>query len=140
MGRIAYSHNLAWKEQSNMATRQEQLLTILDHLSSNGGSDITGAVVVSMDGIVLASRVSNDVNTDRVGAVAATMVGVTRRVSNEIKIGSMEEAIIKADNGLFMVLPAGEQSLLAVNLRQGANLGMVRIEAREAAAAVGRTL
>jgi uncharacterized protein len=123
-----------------MATRQEQLLTILDHLSSNGGSDITGAVVVSMDGIVLASRVSTDINTDRVGAVAATMVGVTRRVSNELKIGSMEEAIIKADSGLFMVLPAGEQSLLAVHLRQGANLGMVRIESRDAAALIGRTL
>jgi predicted regulator of Ras-like GTPase activity (Roadblock/LC7/MglB family) len=123
-----------------MATRQEQLLTILDHLSSNGGSDITGAVVVSMDGIVLASRVSTDINTDRVGAVAATMVGVTRRVSNELKIGGMEEAIIKADSGLFMVLPAGEQSLLAVHLRQGANLGMVRIESRDAAALIARTL
>ena len=60
IGSIAYLRNLAWKGQLNMATRQEQLLTILDHLSSNGGSDITGAVVVSMDGIVLASRVSND--------------------------------------------------------------------------------
>jgi predicted regulator of Ras-like GTPase activity (Roadblock/LC7/MglB family) len=93
-----------------------------------------------MDGIVLASRMSSDVNADRVGAVAATMVGVTRRVANELKIGVTEEAILKADNGLFMVLPAGDQSLLAVNVRQGANLGMVRIEAREAAISIGRVL
>jgi predicted regulator of Ras-like GTPase activity (Roadblock/LC7/MglB family) len=123
-----------------MATRQEQVLAILDRLSTNGGTDITGAVAVSMDGIVLASRMANEVNADRVGAVAATMVGVTRRVSGELKIGFPEEAIIKADNGLFMVLPAGDQSLLAVNLRHGANLGMVRIEAREAAAAIGKAL
>jgi predicted regulator of Ras-like GTPase activity (Roadblock/LC7/MglB family) len=123
-----------------MATRQEQVLSILDRLSSNSGSDVTGAVAVSMDGIVLASRMANEVNADRVGAVAATMVGVTRRVSGELKIGLAEEAIIKADNGMFMVLPAGDQSLLAVNLRQGANLGMVRIEAREAAVAIGRAL
>jgi len=123
-----------------MASRQDQVLAILDQLSINAGNDVTGAVAVSMDGIVLASRMSNDVNADRVGAVAATMVGVTRRVSGELKIGATEEAIIKANNGLFMVLPAGEQGLLAVNLRQGANLGMVRIEAREAAAAISQAL
>lgn len=123
-----------------MATRQEQIISILERLASNSGSDVSGAVAVSMDGIVLASRMASDVNADRVGAVAATMVGVTRRVSGELKIGTAEEAIIKADNGLFMVLPAGSQSLLAVNLRHGANLGMVRIEARDAASAIGNVL
>jgi predicted regulator of Ras-like GTPase activity (Roadblock/LC7/MglB family) len=82
---------------------------------------------------------SSDINADRIGAVAATMVGVTRRVSGELKIGATEEMIIKANNGLFLVLPASDQSLLAVSLKQGANLGMVRIEARDAAAGVGKS-
>jgi uncharacterized protein len=123
-----------------MATRQEQLITVLERLAQNAGTDVTGAVVVSTDGIVLASKMASDVNADRVGAVAATMIGVTKRVSGELKIGTTEETIIKADNGLFMVLPAGEQSLLAINLRQGANLGMVRIEARDTASAIARIL
>jgi hypothetical protein len=93
-----------------------------------------------MDGIVLVSRMSAEVNADRVGAVAATMMGVTRRVSGELRIGVPEETIIKSDNGLFMVLPAGDQSLLAINLREGANLGMVRLEARSAAQEIGRLL
>jgi predicted regulator of Ras-like GTPase activity (Roadblock/LC7/MglB family) len=37
-----------------------------------------------------------------------------------------------------MVLPAGEQRLLAINLKQGSNLGMVRIEARDATAALAK--
>ncbi|GAB4204590.1 MAG: roadblock/LC7 domain-containing protein [Roseiflexaceae bacterium] len=115
-------------------------MAVLEHLSDNLGSDISGAVAVSSDGIVLASRMASDVNADRVGAVAATMIGVTKRVSGELKIGATEEAIIKSDNGMFMVLPAGSQSLLAINLRQGANLGMVRLEARDAASAIGRVL
>lgn len=123
-----------------MATRQEQILQILEQLANNSGSDVTGAVAVSTDGIVLASRMSTDINADRVGAVAATMIGVTKRVSGELKIGTTEETIIKASNGLFMVLPAGTQSLLAVNLREGANFGMVRIEARDAANAIGKIL
>lgn len=123
-----------------MATRQEQIAAILDRLADNAGNDVAGVAAVSMDGIVMVSRMSAEVNADRVGAVAATMMGVTRRVSGELKIGMPEETIIKSDNGLFMVLPAGDQSLLAVNLRQGANLGMVRLEAREAARSIHQVL
>lgn len=123
-----------------MSTRLEQIMAVLDRLSVNGGPDVTGVVAVNTDGIVLASRMSGDTNPDRVGAVAASMINVTRRVSGELKIGTAEEAIVKADNGMLVVLPAGEQSVLAVNLRQGANLGIALIEAREAAAAIGRAL
>lgn len=123
-----------------MATRQEQLIVILDQLIDSLSSDISGVVAVSTDGIVLASRMSNEVNADRVGAVAATMIGVSRRVSAELKIGTPEETIIRADNGMFLVLPAGGQSLLAINLRPSANLGMVRLEGRDAAVALARVL
>lgn len=123
-----------------MSSRQEQIMSVLDQLTNSLTGDISGVVAVSTDGIVLASRMSSDVNADRVGAVAATMIGVTKRVSGELKIGQTEEAIIKSDNGMFMVLPAGGQSLLAINLRPGANLGMVRLEARDAAGAIGRVL
>ncbi len=123
-----------------MASRQEQIAAVLERFSNNAGNDVGGVAAVGMDGIVLVSRMSADVNADRVGAVAATMMGVTRRVSGELRIGAPEETIIKAGNGLFMVLPAGEQSLLAVNLREGANLGLVRIEAREAARDIGHVV
>jgi len=67
-------------------------------------------------------------------------MGVTRRVGNELRIGFAEEIIIKANKGLFMVLPAGDQSLLAISLRQDANLGLVRLEARDAARSIGQVL
>lgn len=123
-----------------MATRQEQIAEVLERLRNNAGSEVAGVAAVGMDGIVLVSRMSADVNADRVGAVAATMMGVTRRVSGELKIGLPKETIIDADNGLFMVLPAGDQSLLAINLRQGANLGLVRLEARDAAQEISKVL
>lgn len=123
-----------------MPSRQEQIAAILERFTNNAGNDVSGVAAVSMDGIVLVSRMSADVNADRVGAVAATMMGVTRRVSGELKLGMPEETIIKSGNGLFMVLPAGDQGLLAVNLRQGANLGMVRLEAREAALSISQVI
>lgn len=123
-----------------MASRQEQISAVLERFSNNTGSDVSGVAAVGMDGIVLVSRMSAEVNADRVGAVAATMMGVTKRVSNELRIGGPSETIINAENGVFLVLPAGDQSLLAINLREGANLGMVRIEAREASKEIGKLL
>ena len=123
-----------------MATRQEQINTILERLANNLGSDLVGAVAASSDGMVLAARLGTGVNADRIAAVAATIVGVTRRVSRDLAIGEPEETILRANNGLFLVLPANQQSLLAVNIREGSNLGMVRLEAREASAAIAKVL
>lgn len=123
-----------------MATRQELLNAVLQRLASNLGADLKGAVAVSTDGIVLASLLTSTANPDRVGAVAATIVGVARRVTTELAIGRPEENILKAADGLFLVMPAGDHSLLAVNIAQQANLGMVRIEAREAAAEIAKII
>lgn len=123
-----------------MASRQEQITAALDRLSNALGNDMSGTVAVSNDGIVLASRMAIDVNPDRVGAVAATISGVTRRVSSELRIGGIEETIIKSGNGLFLVVPAGNQALLAVSLRAGANLGLVRLELRDVAAMISQAL
>ena len=123
-----------------MTSRQDQISAVLERFTNNIGSDVAGIAAVSMDGIVLVSRMAPEVNADRVGAVAATITGVTRRVSTELRIGVPDETIIQAHNGLFMVLPVGEQSLLSINLRKGANLGLVRLEARETVDALTRIL
>lgn len=49
-----------------MATRQDQIISVLERLAQNVGGDIAGAVAVSSAGIALASRMSSDVNADRV--------------------------------------------------------------------------
>jgi hypothetical protein len=125
------------KEAPVMA-RHEQIDLILDRLFTNIGPDVIGAVAVGTDGIVIASRLTGDTNVDRVGAVAAALIGMTRRVSGELKIGWADELILKAYNGVFMVVPVDEQTLLAINLRQGSNIGLARLEARDAAESISR--
>lgn len=119
-----------------MASRSELLAGILDQLVSNNSIDVAGAAVISTDGMLLGSRMGPDVNADRVGAIAATMMGVTVRVVNDLKIGKAEETIIRADNGYLVVVPVTNQVVLAITLRPHANLGMIRLEAREAGQAI----
>jgi len=111
------------------ATRTEQLTQVLDALALNLGGDVNGSAVVSLDGIVLASRFSGAVNVDRLSAIAATTLGVSRRVAKDLSMGVTHETIVQCDNGLFIVIPVEDKCLLAVSLRKGGNLGMVRLEA-----------
>lgn len=123
-----------------MASRSETIEAALNQLVSNNSTDITGAAVISLDGMLLGARMAPDVNPDRVGAIAATMMGVTLRVVNDLKIGHAEEAIIKADNGYLLVMPINAQMVIATTMRANANLGMVRLETRDTSRSLGSVL
>jgi len=123
-----------------VAAGRERVDAVLDLLLETMDPDVVGAACVSLDGIVLTARFAAEVNVDRTGAVAATMLGVTRRVGIELRIGAAEEVILRGSNGLFMVMPTGDTHLLAVCMGQEANMGMVRFRAREAAEAITRAI
>jgi predicted regulator of Ras-like GTPase activity (Roadblock/LC7/MglB family) len=116
---------------SATASKTELLNQALDNLALNLAGDINGSAVVSLDGIVFASRFASAINIDRVSAIAATTLGVSRRVAKDLAMGETTETIVQCDGGLFIVLPVDNKCLLAVNLRKGGNLGMVRLEASD---------
>ncbi|NOK62837.1 MAG: dynein regulation protein LC7 [Chloroflexi bacterium AL-N1] len=119
---------------TQQVTRSEQLTTALDRLIASNPTDITGAAVITTDGILLSSRLGADItinNPDRVAAIAATMMGVTTRVVNELKIGQAEEAIVRAVGGYLLITPVMSQVCLAILLRRDANLGLARLDAND---------
>jgi uncharacterized protein len=117
-------------------SKTDMLNDVLDSMSRNMGGDVNGAAVVSTDGIVFASRMSSEVNVDRVSAIAATTLGISKRVARDLQLGDNGETIINCNNGFFLVIPVNERCLLAVNLRKGGNLGMIRLEASDAASKI----
>lgn len=123
-----------------MPARHEHITGLLDQFTVNAGGEVIGVAAVSMDGLVLAAHMAGEINQDRLGAVAATLRGVSRRVGESLRIGETEEIIMKAQDGLFIVFPVGAQNLLAIQMRQNGNLGLVRLEARETAQALSRLL
>jgi hypothetical protein len=125
---------------SSTLSKTDMLNDVLDNLARNMGGDVNGAAVVSTDGIVFASRMSNEVNVDRVSAIAATTLGISRRVARDLQLGENSETIINCANGFFLVIPVNERCLLAVNLRKGGNLGMIRLEANDAATKISSIL
>ncbi len=114
-------------------SKTDALNDLLSELTNSLGADVLGSAVVSTDGIVFASRFNSSVNVDRVSAIAATVLGVSRRVAKDLALGSSSETIIQCDGGYFIIYPVNDKCLLAINLRKGGNLGMVRLEAADTA-------
>ena len=123
-----------------IATKTEALNQVLDKLALSLAGDVNGSAVVSLDGIVFASRFMGAVNVDRLSAIAATTLGVSRRVAKDLTLGDTNETIVQCDGGLFVIIPVNEKSLLAINLRKGGNLGMVRLEASDAASLISEIM
>jgi uncharacterized protein len=118
---------------TSTSSKTDLLNDLLDSLAVSLSGDIVGSAVVSMDGIVFAARFPSSVNVDRVGAIAATTLGVSRRVAKDLTMGNATESIIQCENGYFLITPVNDKCLLAVNLRRGGNLGMTRLEANDCA-------
>ncbi len=125
---------------SATASKTDHLNDILDELATSLSGDVNGSAVVSMDGIVFAARFASNVNADRVGAIAATTLGVSRRVSKDLSLGNSVETIIQCEGGYFIVLPVNERCLLVVSLRKSGNLGMTRLEATDTASKVSQIM
>jgi hypothetical protein len=93
--------------------------------------DLNGVMVASKEGFPIAHDFAPD-EGDRLAAMAASALGLGRRITASAGLGEFEEAAAWGSDGCLLVLAAGEESVLALRVPAGANLGLVRIEARNA--------
>jgi uncharacterized protein len=66
--------------------------------------------------------------------VGAVGVGLGRRITHRISLGGVHETLVHGDEGYVMVYPVGESAVLVMCAPQTCNLGLMRLEAREACA------
>jgi predicted regulator of Ras-like GTPase activity (Roadblock/LC7/MglB family) len=122
-----------------MPTAFEQMQLALKTLVSNT-PDLEGAATVSLDGLVLASVLPAGTDEDRVSAMAAALLSLGERTSDELARGSLEQVYVKGSNGYIILMAAGREAVLEVIAGQGAKLGMVLLDMKRAAQEISRLL
>lgn len=122
-----------------MPTAFEQMQLALKTLVSNT-PDLEGAATVSLDGLVLASVLPAGTDEDRVSAMAAALLSLGERTSDELARGSLEQVYVKGSNGYIILMAAGPEAVLEVIAGQGAKLGMVLLDMKRAAQEISRLL
>ncbi len=111
---------------------------ILDGLLKVEG--VTAALVIGRDGFVIESATTHPIDTDAVGAIAASSLTASESMGEELKLGTLGSILIEYELGPVAVTPAGPDAVLAVVGNQSANLGRVRIEMRKIRQAVANQL
>ena len=118
--------------------KQEQLHEVLTSLSTEV-PDVRGALLASRDGLPIVSTL-NAAEAGRAAAMAATVLALSSRVIDTIGLGDFQETVVQGESGVFVVYHAGSLAVLAVLAQRTATLGLVHLEARRAAEAIGRLL
>ncbi len=98
--------------------RQEDLQKIVDNLRT-AIPDARGAIIAAM---------------------AATTLGLGKRIIDTLNAGAFSETSVSGSEGQIFVYAAGLKGVLAVICSNNANIGLINLEARDAAKAIGEIL
>ncbi|MBN1571717.1 MAG: roadblock/LC7 domain-containing protein [Deltaproteobacteria bacterium] len=114
-----------------MASRTESMTNILKDLEA-GTPDIEASAIVSVDGLIMASALPQDVEEDRVAAMSAAMLSLGERTAQELNRGKLDQVFIRGVNGYVLLMNAGEDAVLTTLVRKDAKLGIIFLDMKRA--------
>jgi len=120
-------------------SRTELMIQRLKELQANS-PDIEASAVVSVDGLIIASALPNDVEEDRVSAMSAAMLSLGERIASELRRGTLNQVYIKGDEGYVFLMSVGEDAVLTALARKDAKLGLVFLDMKRAAEDLAKLL
>jgi predicted regulator of Ras-like GTPase activity (Roadblock/LC7/MglB family) len=113
-------------------TRSEQMVNRLRSMQA-AAPDIEASAIVSVDGLIMASALPQEVEEDRVSAMSAAMLSLGERIASELGRGTLEQVYIKGEKGYVVLMSVGEEAVLTALAREHAKLGLILLDMRRAA-------
>lgn len=100
-------------------------------------SDIEGAAIVGVDGLVYAAHVpQHTLDETMVGASSAAILGLSKRSAAQLKRGKFKQVLIQGHEGNIIVADLKDDTLLLGLTSNAVNLGLVFAEMRDIAGAL----
>ncbi|MHA1368596.1 MAG: roadblock/LC7 domain-containing protein [Promethearchaeota archaeon] len=122
-----------------MEGSHEELITILRDMQANNG-EIQAGAIVGVQGLPIASQLPRDANEGIVSAMAAALLSVSQRACVELNRGELKRLIIEGDNGLFICVSAGSNSILTILASPDSKLGMLYLDMEKACKKIEKIL
>lgn len=95
--------------------------------------EIEASAAISGDGFVIASVLASTVNSERFGAMCASLLALADRSAQEINLGVLKQVVLVGETGSMLLVQAGPDAVLVVSARAALNLGRLFIEAAKVA-------
>lgn len=119
--------------------RSNMIRSILMDLNSSS-TDIKAAALVSIDGLLMASALTEEYDEDHVGAMSAAILSIGERTAEELACGELEQVLIKGKSGYVLVAHASSDAVITVVTRSTARLGLVFLDVQRAAQKIEKLL
>jgi hypothetical protein len=103
----------------------------------NKTTGVTGSMVVGNDGIVIAADLDEKSDDETLGALASSIAATVRRSMSELGAQDFSQITVEADNQKIFLTDAGVGTLV-VTTEPRVNIGLVRLEIRNAVQAIQR--
>ncbi len=110
--------------------KSELLAEALESLLTES-SDIVGAAIVGIDGLVYSANVpQKGLDEAMVGASSAAILGLSKRSVQQLNRGGFKQTLIQGDDGNIIVAPLNDETLFVALTPANVNLGMAFAEVR----------
>lgn len=123
-----------------MKTSSNQVLIERLHALQVNSPDVEASAVVSLDGLIIASALSEDMSEDRVSAMSAAMLSLGEQISKEMGRGTLEQLYTKGAYGYVILLSIGTEAVLTALVKPEAKLGILFLELRRTADDLNRLI
>lgn len=118
-----------------IAARAEGIERKLDALRLSG-SDIEAVAAISVEGLMIASSLPDDLPEDRVSAMSAAMLALGERIAQELGRGALDQVFIKGDNGYVLMTVVNERAALTALVGEEGKLGLALLDLQRTAEAL----
>jgi uncharacterized protein len=102
--------------------------------------EILGAVVVNMEGFVIASLLPQEVDEELIGGMAASLLGVGERISADLMGSTMEQVYARSPKGYIVLNAVSSEAALVLLVTREAKLGLIFLEIKRVSAELARLL
>lgn len=95
---------------------------------------IEASMIVSADGLTVASALPDGMEESRISAMSAAMLSLSESITRELQKGTLEQVYIKGGNGYVLLMDIAQKAVLTVFARENVKLGLIILIMKQTAA------
>jgi len=104
-------------------------LKVLNHATFG----IEASMIVSADGLTIASALPEGMEESRISAMSAAMLSLSESITKELNKGALEQVYIKGEYGYVLLMAIPQKAVLTVFAGENVKLGLIILIMKQAA-------
>ncbi len=119
----------------NVSTLQDELRNFV-----SSRAEVQGVILVSPDGLALASVLPTKMDKDRTAAMSASMLSLGEQIGRELVRGTVDRIVMEGEKGYGVLVGCGAESVLLVLANAAVKQGILFLEIKRAVAKIAPLL